>query len=57
MDEKKNLPLIKQAIESEKFIKLIMSWVGLDENRPCDARGKIITPLKLLRKDFWKDFV
>ena len=57
VDEKKNLPLIKQAIESEKFIKLIMSWVGLDENRPCDARGKIITPLKLLRKDFWKDFV
>lgn len=57
VDEKKNLPLIKQAIESEKFIKLIMSWVGLDENRPCDARGKIITPLKLLRKDFWKEFV
>ena len=57
VDEKKNLPLIKQAIESEKFIKLIMSWVGLSDNRSCDNRGKIITPLKLLRKDFWKEFV
>jgi hypothetical protein len=57
VDEKKNLPLIKQAIESKEFIKLIMSWVGLSDNRSCDNRGRIIAPLKLLRKDFWKDFV
>jgi hypothetical protein len=50
VDEPKNLPLIKKALESEKFVNLMTACsVGLN--------GLNHKVLSTFRKDFWKDFL
>lgn len=51
VDEPKNLPMIKKALESKKFIELMKSCALNNSHR---YNHKVIA---LFRKDFWKEFV
>lgn len=51
VDDIDKLPLIRQAMLTDKFIKLIKNNIGLDTQR---YNHQLI---KLFKKDFYKDFI